>query len=102
MPFPQLYTAYLLATLAAAAILMTAAAVAAYKWGRAAGERALASGSPKWQVYITALCPVAAFSLTLLCDPRLGAFAFQVFAGLAAPAVVGAGLRINQPQPALL
>ncbi len=102
MPIPQLYTAYLLATLAAGALLMGAAIAAAYKWGRAAGERALASGSPKWQVYVTALCPVAAFSISLLGDPRLGAFAFQVFAGLAAPAVIGAGLRVNQPQAALL
>ncbi len=102
MPFPHLYTAYLLATLAGGAILMAAAVAAAYRWGRVTGERALASRSPKWQVYATALCPVVAFSLTLLADPRLGAFAFQVFAGLAAPAVVGAGLRINQPRPALL
>ncbi len=98
----HLYAAYLLATLALGVLTLSGAVLAAYKWGKFTGDRALAFGSPKWQVYVTAVLPAGAFAAALLFDVQLAAFAFQAFAGLSAPAVIGAGFGFNQPHTALL
>ena len=98
----QLYVGFLLGVLALGIIALAGAVVAGYRWGRFAATKARSQDGAKWQAYLLALLPPAAFALTFLLDGTLSPFAAQAFTGLAAPAAVGTCLRYNRGEQALL
>ena len=66
-----------------------------YKWGKFAALKALAENCPKWQAYLAALVPAAAFAAALLVDGTLAVHVCQSFCILATPAAIGTCVRFN-------
>ncbi len=76
-------------------LVMGLVLLAGYQWGRYAGKMALESDNPKWKAYLLALMPPAVFAAALLLDGALAPLVGQTFLALAAPAIIGACVRIN-------
>lgn len=81
--------------LAAGTLGATLILLLGYKWGKFAALKALAEDCPKWQAYLVALVPAAAFAAALLVDGTLITLACKSFWVLSAPAAIGACVRFN-------